>query len=72
VTVSGLSSGGLFAHQFHVAFSRTVLGAAMEKGPMWLKKGDPGGTAWRPEAYRRMKAGTPSHDQQIIDRDCKT
>lgn len=32
VTVSGLSSGGFFAHQFHVAFSRTVSGAAILAG----------------------------------------
>jgi hypothetical protein len=32
VTVSGLSSGGFFAHQFHVAFSRTVAGAAILAG----------------------------------------
>jgi poly(3-hydroxybutyrate) depolymerase len=31
-TVSGLSSGGFFAHQFHVAFSRTVVGAAILAG----------------------------------------
>ncbi len=32
VTVSGLSSGGFFAHQFHVAFSGTVAGAAILAG----------------------------------------
>jgi poly(3-hydroxybutyrate) depolymerase len=32
VTVSGLSSGGFFAHQFHVAFSGTVSGAAILAG----------------------------------------
>jgi poly(3-hydroxybutyrate) depolymerase len=32
VSVSGLSSGGFFAHQFHVAFSRTVTGAAILAG----------------------------------------
>ncbi len=32
VTVSGLSSGGFFAHQFHVAFSRTVVGAGILAG----------------------------------------
>jgi len=32
VTVSGLSSGGFFAHQFHVAFSRTVSGAGILAG----------------------------------------
>ncbi len=32
VTVSGLSSGGFFAHQFHVAFSGTVTGAAILAG----------------------------------------
>jgi hypothetical protein len=32
VTVSGLSSGGFFAHQFHVAFSRVVQGAAIIAG----------------------------------------
>ena len=32
VTVSGLSSGGFFAHQFHVAYSRTVTGAAILAG----------------------------------------
>lgn len=32
VTVSGLSSGGFFAHQFHIAFSRTVAGAGILAG----------------------------------------
>ena len=32
VTVSGLSSGGFFAHQFHVAFSEKVSGAAVLAG----------------------------------------
>jgi poly(3-hydroxybutyrate) depolymerase len=32
VTVSGLSSGGFFAHQVHVAFSGTVSGAAILAG----------------------------------------
>jgi hypothetical protein len=32
VTVSGLSSGGFFAHQFHVAFSGIVQGAAILAG----------------------------------------
>ncbi|MFO7759663.1 MAG: PHB depolymerase family esterase [Roseovarius sp.] len=32
VTVSGLSSGGFFAHQVHIAFSETVTGAAILAG----------------------------------------
>lgn len=32
VTVSGLSSGGFFAHQFHVAFSSLVKGAGVLAG----------------------------------------
>ena len=32
VTVSGLSSGGFFAHQFHVAFSERVAGAGIIAG----------------------------------------
>lgn len=32
VSVSGLSSGGFFAHQFHVAFSATVAGAGVLAG----------------------------------------
>ncbi|MGI3212735.1 extracellular catalytic domain type 2 short-chain-length polyhydroxyalkanoate depolymerase [Roseovarius tibetensis] len=32
VTVSGLSSGSFFAHQFHIAFSGTVTGAAVLAG----------------------------------------
>jgi hypothetical protein len=32
VTVSGLSSGGFFAHQFHVAFSKLVNGAGIIAG----------------------------------------
>ena len=40
VTVSGLSSGGFFAHQFHVAFSSTVGGAAiLAGGPLRLRGG---------------------------------
>jgi poly(3-hydroxybutyrate) depolymerase len=46
VTVSGLSSGGFFAHQFHVAHSSLVKGAAIaaggpyacaEQAPLWLR-----------------------------------
>ena len=45
VTVSGLSSGGFFAHQFHIAYSGTVKGAGIvaggpyacaEQAPVWL------------------------------------
>ena len=45
VTVSGLSSGGFFAHQFHIAYSGTVKGAGIvaggpyacaEQAPPWL------------------------------------
>jgi poly(3-hydroxybutyrate) depolymerase len=32
ITVSGLSSGGFFAHQFHIAFSRLVHGAGIIAG----------------------------------------
>ena len=32
ITVSGLSSGGFFAHQFHVAFSSLVKGAGILAG----------------------------------------
>lgn len=32
ITVSGLSSGGFFAHQFHIAFSSRVMGAAIVAG----------------------------------------
>jgi len=32
VTVSGISSGGFFAHQFHVAFSGSIAGAAILAG----------------------------------------
>ena len=32
ITVSGLSSGGFFAHQFHVAFSKLVQGAGIIAG----------------------------------------
>jgi hypothetical protein len=32
VTVSGLSSGGFFAHQFHIAFSKLVHGAGIIAG----------------------------------------
>ena len=32
ITVSGLSSGGFFAHQFHVAFSKLVNGAGIMAG----------------------------------------
>jgi poly(3-hydroxybutyrate) depolymerase len=46
VTVSGLSSGGFFAHQFQVAYSSLVKGAGImaggpyacaEQAPLWLK-----------------------------------
>jgi poly(3-hydroxybutyrate) depolymerase len=46
VTVSGLSSGGFFAHQFHVAHSSLVKGTAIaaggpfacaEQAPLWLR-----------------------------------
>jgi poly(3-hydroxybutyrate) depolymerase len=57
VTVSGLSSGGFFAHQFHVAFSQSVAGAAILAGgpygcvevidnPVWpFRKLDPASAA---------------------------
>src|SRR5215203_6577694 len=32
VTISGLSSGGFFAHQFHIAFSKLVSGAGIIAG----------------------------------------
>ena len=32
ITVSGLSSGGFFAHQFHVAYSKLVTGAGIIAG----------------------------------------
>jgi hypothetical protein len=32
VTVSGLSSGGFFAHQFHIAYSQLVVGAGIVAG----------------------------------------
>jgi poly(3-hydroxybutyrate) depolymerase len=39
-TVSGISSGGYMAQQFHTAFSREVSGAAMlAGGPYWCAKG---------------------------------
>jgi hypothetical protein len=46
VTVSGLSSGGFFAHQFHIAYSAQVKGAGIaaggpyacaEQAPFWLR-----------------------------------
>lgn len=41
LTVSGLSSGGYFAHQFHVAFSSVVSGAGiLAGGPFWCAKGN--------------------------------
>jgi hypothetical protein len=49
VTVSGLSSGGFFAHQFHVAFSRSVAGApSWPAGPM---------AAWRSSTTRSGPPG---------------
>jgi hypothetical protein len=35
ITVSGISSGAFFAHQFHVAFSGLVKGAAMVAGGLY-------------------------------------
>src|SRR6187402_3906001 len=35
VTVSGISSGAFFAHQFHVAYSGLVKGAAMVAGGLY-------------------------------------
>jgi len=32
ISVSGLSSGGYFAVQFHVAFSKTIMGAGILAG----------------------------------------
>ena len=32
ITVSGLSSGGFMAHQFHIAFSKLVTGAGIIAG----------------------------------------
>lgn len=40
MTVSGLSSGGYFAQQFHIAYSSMVSGAAiLAGGPYWCAKG---------------------------------
>ena len=40
ITVSGISSGAFFAHQFHIAFNSKVSGAAMfAGGPFYCAKG---------------------------------
>jgi len=36
ITVSGISSGAFFAHQFHIAFSSLVKGAGIVAGPLAL------------------------------------
>jgi hypothetical protein len=62
VTVSGLSSGGFFAHQFHVAYSGLVKGAGIaaggpyacaEQAPFWLK--------WYPNSTLTFALMTCSH-----------
>ncbi|EQC48418.1 esterase PHB depolymerase domain protein [Bacteriovorax sp. BSW11_IV] len=41
VTVSGISSGAFFAHQYHIAFSEDVEGAALfAGGPFYCSSGD--------------------------------
>jgi poly(3-hydroxybutyrate) depolymerase len=40
VSVSGVSSGAFFAHQFHVAHSARVMGAAIFAGGPYLCAGD--------------------------------
>ena len=41
ITVSGISSGGYMAHQFHIAFSDQVVGAALlASGPYGCAEGD--------------------------------
>ncbi|EGC39750.1 hypothetical protein DICPUDRAFT_147411 [Dictyostelium purpureum] len=41
ITVSGISSGGFFAVQYHIAFSSLVRGAAvLAGGPYWCAKGN--------------------------------
>jgi poly(3-hydroxybutyrate) depolymerase len=41
ISVSGVSSGGFMAHQFHVAHSKTIIGAGiMAGGPYACTKGD--------------------------------
>jgi poly(3-hydroxybutyrate) depolymerase len=40
ISVSGVSSGATFAHQFHVAYSKTVIGAGIVAGsPYYCAKG---------------------------------
>ena len=40
VTVSGISSGAFFAHQFHVAYSSIAVGAGiLAAGPFYCAKG---------------------------------
>ena len=69
VTVSGLSSGAFFAHQFHVAFSRLVEGAGLVAGgpygcaeppdePWWLAIHPYGRTLTALSVCTRVARGT--------------
>src|SRR5829696_611936 len=40
ITVSGISSGGFFAHQFHVAYSKLVNGAGIIAGGALCLRGE--------------------------------
>lgn len=62
VTVSGISSGGFFAHQFHVAYSDLVTGAGvMAGGPYACAEQTPAILSFNPMASVVTALGVCSH-----------
>jgi predicted esterase len=67
VTVSGISSGGFFAHQFHVAYSDLVRGAAvMAGGPYACAEQIPTPLTGHPFASIIVALGVCSHGARAI------
>jgi hypothetical protein len=71
ITVSGLSSGGFFAHQFHIAYSSLVNGAAiMAGGPFACAEIvlNPFSPFWWPTTLDRVSAATVACTHTFGDR----
>lgn len=67
VTVSGISSGGFFAHQFHIAHSSLVQGAAvMAGGPYGCAEQVPTALAWNPFGSTLTALGLCSHPGRVF------
>src|SRR5512132_1958723 len=60
ISVSGISSGGFMAHQFHVAHSSTVLGAGMvARGPYYCAEGSIADAVTQCPNFMTLERNTP-------------